>query len=110
MEVRAVEKYVRISPSKLQLLAELVKDKEVDEAMDILKFIPREAARIMYKAVGSAIANAERNHGLRRSRLYISELYVGSGPTLKRFRARAMGRPGRIKKRTSHITVVLAER
>lgn len=110
MEARAVAKYVRISPSKAQQIINLVRGKSVDEAVSILTFSPKAAAMIISKVVNSASANAEKNHNMRRDILYISEAFVNQGPTLKRYRPRAMGRATRIRKRTSHITVVLRER
>lgn len=108
-EARAVAKYVRISPSKAQQVINLVRGRNIAEAVNILAFSPKAAAKIIYKVVNSATANAEKNHNLRRDSLFISEAFVNQGPTLKRFRPRAMGRATRIRKRTSHITVVVRE-
>lgn len=108
-EVKASAKYVPVSPQKARLVVDLVRDKDVDEALSILQFTPKRAAGQVAKVVKSAIANAEENFGLSREDLYIHEIYVDDGPTLKRGRAGARGRYKPILKRTSHITVVLAE-
>lgn len=110
MEARAIVKYVRISPRKAQLVADLVRGKKVDEALAILKFTPRGAAPIIEKLVKSAVANAENNHNMNADNLYISEIYANQGSTMRRFRPRAFGRAGIIRKRTSHIGVVLREK
>ena len=107
-EVRAEARYVRTAPRKAQLVAELIRGRTVPEARTILAFSARDAARDVEKVLASAVANAEANHGLIGDELYVSAAYVGSGPTLKRWRARARGRVARIKKRTCHITVRLA--
>ena len=109
MEVKAVSKYVRISPQKVRKLADAIKGKPVEAGMDILKFMPQKAAGIVEKVVRSAASNADNNHGLDVDSLVIRNLIVDQGPTLKRFRARARGRGARILKRTSHITVILAD-
>ena len=109
MEVKAVSKYVRISPQKARKLADAIKGKPVEAGMDILKFMPQKAAGIVEKVVRSAASNADNNHGLDVDSLVIRNLIIDQGPTLKRFRARARGRGARILKRTSHITVILAD-
>jgi large subunit ribosomal protein L22 len=109
MEVKAISKYVRISPQKVRKLADAIKGKPVEAGMDILKFMPQKAAGIVEKVVRSAASNADNNHGLDVDSLVIRNLIVDQGPTLKRFRARARGRGARILKRTSHITVILAD-
>lgn len=109
-ESRAVVKYVRITPSKAQQVINLVRGRNVDEAINILAFSPKAAAKIINKVVNSASANAEKNHGMRRDILYISEAFANQGPTLKRFRPRAQGRASKIRKRTSHITIIVRER
>ncbi len=109
-EARASLKYIRISPSKAQQVIDLVRGKDVDEAINILAFTQKAAARIIYKLVNSVVANAETNHNLRRDALYIAEAYVNQGPTMKRIRPRAMGRASKIRKRSSHITIVVQER
>lgn len=109
MEVKAVSKYVRISPQKARKLADVIKGKPVEAGLDMLKFMPQKAAGIVEKVVRSAASNADNNHGLDVDSLVIRNLIVDQGPTLKRFRARARGRGARILKRTSHITVILAD-
>ncbi len=110
MEVRAVSKYIRISPQKARLVADLIRGKDVDEALSILKFTPKKAARLIDKTLRSAIANAEQLKVIDVDSLYVKKIYVDEGPTMKRWMARAMGRASRILKRTSHITVVLDEK
>lgn len=105
--VRASARYVRISARKLRLVADLVRGKKATEARTILAFTPKGGASIVEKVIASAVANAENNNDLSEDELYISGIYVNEGPTLKRWRARAMGRASRINKRTSHITVEL---
>lgn len=107
-EVRAEAKYVRAAPRKAQLVADQIRGRTVPEARAILAFLERDAARDVERVLTSAVANAETNHGLVGDDLYVSAAYVGAGPTLKRWRARARGRVARIKKRTCHITVRLA--
>ena len=108
MEVKAISRYVRISPQKVRMIAGAIKGKPVETGLGILKFMPQKAAGIVEKVVRSAAANADHNHGLDVDSLVINNLIVDQGPTLKRFRARARGRGARILKRTSHITVILA--
>ena len=107
-QVRAEAKYVRAAPRKAQLVADQIRGRTVPEARAILAFLERDAARDVERVLTSAVANAETNHGLVGDDLYVSAAYVGAGPTLKRWRARARGRVARIKKRTCHITVRLA--
>jgi large subunit ribosomal protein L22 len=109
MEVRAVAKYLRVSPSKVRLIADLVRGKKVDEALTILKFLPKKSGRLINKTLRSAVANAENTHTIDVDTLFIKSIMVDEGPKLKRWRPRAMGRATRILKRTSHITMVLAE-
>jgi len=108
-EVRAEAKYVRMSPRKARLVAEHIRGRSVLEARAVLAFTSREAAQALEKVLQSAVSNAEANHGIAADRLYISAAYVDGGPVLKRWRARARGRVARIRKRTCHITVRLAE-
>jgi large subunit ribosomal protein L22 len=108
-EVRASAKYVPVSPQKVRLVLDMVRDKDVDEALSILQFTPKRAAKDVAKVIRSAIANAEENFGLAREDLYILEIFADEGPTLKRGRAGARGRYKPMLKRTSHITVVLGE-
>ncbi len=109
-EVMAVEKYIRMSPRKIRLVADLVRGKNVDQAIALLKLTPRAAARQVEKAINSAAANATQNFGLERGGLFISSIRADEGPTLKRFKAGARGRYKPIAKRSSHITVGVAER
>ena len=108
-EVRAEARYVRAAPRKAQLVAEQIRGRSVPEARTILAFMTRDAARDVEKVLNSAVANAEANHGLVGDELVVSAAFVGAGPTLKRWRARARGRVARIRKRTCHITVRLAQ-
>jgi large subunit ribosomal protein L22 len=107
-EVRAEAKWLRISPRKARLVAEHIRGRSVPEARAVLAFTPREAARAIEKVLHSAVSNAEANHGLSEEGLYIKAAYVNEGPMLKRWRPRARGRVARIKKRTCHVTVLLA--
>jgi large subunit ribosomal protein L22 len=109
MEVSAVAKYVRISPTKVRKIAKAVKGKQVEDALGLLGFMPQRAAGILEKVIRSAVANADQKPDIDVDSLSVSNIVVNQGPTLKRFRPRAMGRATRILKRTSHITVVLAE-
>lgn len=110
MEAKAVAKYVRMSPSKLRPVVDLVRGKDLDEALTILKFTPGKSAELVEKVVQSAAANAENNHDMDTSKLYVAEIYTNQGPTMKRWRAGAQGRAGKILKRSSHIGVTLKER
>ena len=103
----AQAKYVRMTPMKCRRVIDLVRGLPVDAAADILRFDVHAASEPIGKVLASAIANAEHNQSLQRDDLYISQAYVDEGPTLKRFRPRAQGRAYRIRKRTSHITVVV---
>jgi ribosomal protein L22 len=105
--VRASAKYVRVAPRKARLIADQVRGLHIDEARALLEFSPRHAARDIRKLLDSAAANAENNHDLVADEMRISELTVDEGPTLRRFRPRAMGRATRIDKRTSHIEIAL---
>jgi large subunit ribosomal protein L22 len=108
-EVRAQAKYVRMSPRKARLVAEHIRGRSVPEARAVLAFTPKEAAAVLEKVLQSAVSNAEANHGVAEDRLYVKAAYVDGGPVLKRWRARARGRVARIRKRTCHITLQLAE-
>ncbi len=108
--VNATAKYVRVSPRKAGDMARLIRGKKVAEAKAILALSPRAAAKLVGKVLDSAVANAENNHDLDADDLFVVQAYVNGGPTLKRFRPRAMGRAGRIRKRTSHITVSVDEK
>jgi large subunit ribosomal protein L22 len=107
-EVRAVAKWVRMSPRKARLVTEHIRGRSVPEARTVLAFTQRAAAREVEKVLRSAVANAEANHGLLGDSLVVSAAYVDEGPVMKRWRARARGRVARIKKPTCHITVKLA--
>ncbi len=109
-EARAVLRYARISPRKVKIVNDLIRNKPVNEAMGILYNTPKAASELLIKLLGSAVANAENNFGMSGDKLYISEIYANEGPTLKRIRPRAQGRAFRIMKRTSHITIVVKEK
>lgn len=109
MEARAYLKYARISPRKVQIVLDLIRNKPVDAAMAILKHTPKAASESLEKLLKSAMANAENNHNMDVSKLYVSQCFVSPGPTLKRIRPRAQGRAFQILKRTSHVTMVLKE-
>jgi len=109
MEVKAVSRYVRISPRKVRLLVGAVKGRRVEDSLNMLKFMPQKAAHIVEKIIRSAVANADQNMDIDIDSLVIRNIIADQGPTLKRFKARARGRGTRILKRTAHITVVLAE-
>ena len=107
---RAIARHVRISASKARRVINLVRGLPAKEALTVLQFAPQAASEPVYKVLASAIANAENNERLDPDSLLVSEAYVDEGPTLKRFRPRAQGRAFRVRKRTSHITVVVAQR
>jgi large subunit ribosomal protein L22 len=109
-QTRAVAKYIRIAPRKVRLVVDLIRGKRIEEALAILKFTPRGASPVVEKVLRSAIANAENNHNMDGEALFVKEVFVDAGPTLKRFHPRAQGRAFSIMKRTSHITVVVAEK
>ena len=108
--VRAQAKWVRTSARKARIVAEHIRGRSVPEARAVLAFTSREAAGVLQKVLQSAVSNAEANHGIAEDRLYVKATYVDGGPVMKRWRARARGRVARIRKRTCHITVQLAER
>ncbi len=110
MESRAQAKMVRISSRKVKLVIDLVRGKTIGEAFNILAFTPKAASPVVSKLIRSAVANAEHNYNMDVEKLYVKEIYVGEGPTLKRFQPRAQGRATQILKRTSHITAVVAEK
>ncbi len=109
METQAIAKYLRVSPRKMRLSADLVRGKRVEEALNILSSLSKAGARDVSKVVRSALANARQNKSIDVDTLFIKTIFVNQGPTLKRFRPRPMGRAGRIRKRTCHISVVLSE-
>jgi len=108
--VNATAKYVRLSPRKARQVVDLIRGKSVKDAKAILMLTPRGAAPVVGKVLASAVANAENNNDMVSEDLYVVRAYVDEGPTLKRFKPRAMGRASRIRKRTSHITVAVDER
>ena len=110
MEAKAYLRYVRISPRKVSIVLDLIRGKDIVTAMAILKNTPKAASEYLVKLLKSAIANAENNHSMDTSKLYVAECFVCPGPTLKRIMPRAQGRAFRILKRTSHITMVLKEK
>ena len=109
MEAKAVEKFIRISPRKLRYVADAVRAKRVDDAVDLLTFTTKKAALIIRKAVQSAAANATENHKMVEDDLVVEKIFINEGPILKRFRPRARGRATRIRKRTSHLTVIVSD-
>ena len=109
VEAKAILKYARISSRKVKIVADLIRGKKIDEALTTLKFAPKASSEILEKLLKSAIANAENNHFMDRSKLYVAEIYANQGPTVKRIRPAAKGSAVRIRKRTSHITIVLRE-
>ena len=110
MEARAILRYARISPRKVSIVMDLIRNKPLDEALAILQYTPKAACEPLLKLVNSAAANAENNFNMDRNNLYVAECYVSPGPTLQRIMPRAQGRAYRILKRTSHMTVVLKEK
>ncbi|ENH97784.1 50S ribosomal protein L22 [Gracilibacillus halophilus YIM-C55.5] len=110
MQAKAVAKSVRIAPRKARLVVDLIRGKEVGEAIAILKHTQRSASPVVEKLLNSAVANAEHNYEMNPDNLEIAQIYVDEGVTLKRFRPRAQGRATQINKRTSHITVVVSEK
>jgi large subunit ribosomal protein L22 len=109
VEVAAILRYARISPQKCRLVADQIRGKPVDQALKILEFSPKRAARLLHKVLESAIANAEHNHGADIDELKISTVYVDEAPSFARFHARAKGRGNRILKRNSHIVMRVAD-
>ncbi len=109
-EAKAILKYARISPRKVNIVNDLIRNKPVGVAMGILNNTPKAASELLIKLLKSAIANAEHNYQMDVDKLYIAEIYANAGPTLKRVQPRAQGRAFRIMKRTSHITIVVKEK
>jgi len=103
----AVARYIRISSRKVKIVIDLIRGKQVDEALAILMYTPKHASPVVTKLLNSAIANAENNLGMARDGLYVAEVFADQGPTLKRYWARSHGRADTLLKRTSHITIVL---
>ena len=110
IEAKAILRNARISARKVKIVADLIRTKNVDEALAIVKFTPKASSVIIEKLLKSAIANAENNNGMTHDKLYVAEIYANQGPTMKRMRPAAKGSAVRIRKRTSHITIVLKER
>ncbi|GAA3719892.1 MULTISPECIES: 50S ribosomal protein L22 [Salinicoccus] len=109
MQAKAVAKTIRIAPRKARMVLDLIRGKEVGEAIAILKLTNKRTSPVVEKLVHSAVANAEHNYDMDVENLFISEAYADEGPTLKRFRPRAQGRATKINKHTSHITIVVSE-
>ena len=109
-QAKAIARTVRIAPRKVRLVVDLIRGKQVGEAVAILRHTPKAASPVVEKVLKSAVANAEHNYDLDINNLVISEVFVDEGPTLKRFRPRAQGRASSINKRTSHITLVVSEK
>lgn len=110
MQAKAVARYVRIAPRKASLVLDLIRGKNIGEAIAIIRNTPKAASPVIEKVINSAIANAEHNYNMNVENLVVSEAFANQGPTLKRFRPRAMGRASKINKRTSHISIVLTEK
>lgn len=110
MEARAVSRHLRIAPRKIRLVADLVRGKRVGDALGLLEHVPKKAARSLIKALRSVVANAENTQRVDVDRLFIKRVTVDEGATIKRFTPRAQGRATKIRKRTSHLTVVVDER
>jgi len=110
MEARAIARYVGVSPRKARLVVDLVRGKSASEAANILRFTEKGPAEVVGKVLASAVANAEHNLKVNPETLVVSEAYVNEGPTMKRIRPRAQGRAFRIRKRSSHITIVVKQR
>lgn len=110
MEVKASARYVRIAPRKVRIVVDLLRGKAVGEALAILRNTPKAASPLLEKVLKSAVANAEHNYDLNADDLYVAGAFVDQGPTLKRFKPRARGMASRILKKTSHITLMVAEK
>jgi large subunit ribosomal protein L22 len=110
MEARATAKHVRVSPRKARQVVDLIRGKSAAQAEAIIALTPRAAAEDVGRVLKSAMANAEKNHDMRADTLFVSEAFVDEGPTMKRIQPRAMGRAFRIRKRTSHITIIVKQR
>lgn len=110
MEARAIAKFIRVSPRKARMVVDLIRGKKLEEALAILRYTPNKATEAVTKVVKSAAANAEHNYEMDKDELIISQVYVDQGPTLKRFMPRAMGRADVMRRKTSHITVVVSDK
>ncbi|MFD1929753.1 50S ribosomal protein L22 [Sporosarcina siberiensis] len=109
-KARATASTIRIAPRKVRMVVDLIRGKKIGEAVAILRLTPKAASPVVEKVLNSAIANAEHNYEMNVENLIVSEIFVGEGATMKRFRPRAQGRASAINKRTSHITVVVSEK
>ncbi len=110
MEARAIAKNIRIAPRKIRIVVDLIRGKSIGEALAILKFTPKVGADVVEKVLKSAVANAEHNYDMNVDELYVSEVFVDQGPTLKRIHPRSRGQAFKILKRTSHVTLVVKEK
>ncbi len=110
MEARAILRNARIAPRKVQIVLDLIRNKDTETAIAVLKHTPKSASEYLEKLLKSAIANAENNHNMDKNNLYVAECFVCPGPIMKRIMPRAQGRAFRILKRTSHVTIVLKEK
>lgn len=110
MEAKAIARYVRLTPRKARLVADLVRGKSALEALDVLTFTNKKAAEVIKKVLNSAIANATNNFEMDEEKLFVSTILIDEGPVLKRLKPRAMGRADIIRKKTSHVTVVVSEK
>lgn len=110
MEAKAIARYIRIAPRKMRTVVDIIRGKSVDEALAILKFTPKIGAEVIEKLLRSAVANAEHNNDMNADDLVISEVFVDQGPTMKRIHPRSRGQAFRILKRSSHITLVVADK
>jgi large subunit ribosomal protein L22 len=109
MEKKASARFIRVSPQRIRLIMDEVRGKKAEEALNMLSLAPQKGARVLKKLIQSAVANAEQDSNVDLDVLYIKRIYADQGPTLKRWRPRAQGRATRIRKRTSHLTVILDE-
>jgi large subunit ribosomal protein L22 len=109
MEARAVAKYIRTTPRKVRLVADIIRGKKVEDALHTLAFTPKAGAKVVTKVIKSAVANAVQKKGIDVDTLFVKKILIDGGPSLKRIRPRPMGRANRVLKRTSHITVILEE-
>jgi len=110
VEVKAISRNLRLTPRKARLVADLVRGKRVEDALNILKFTNKKAAPLIAKTIASAAANAENNHDLNAEKLFVSTIMVDAGPLIKRLNPRAMGKADIIHKKISHITVIVSEK
>lgn len=110
MEAKAIARYIRIAPRKVRIVIDLIRGKQIGEALAILKYTPKVASEVVEKVLKSAVANAEHNYNMDVDKLYVAEAYVDQGPTLKRIHPRSRGQAFSILKRSSHVTVVVKEK